>query len=83
MGKYIPFCLTKLLSALHRKDWVEVENHQKKKGFESFMRRRGVSLSKGTRPVAVVRPTLRSSSLLRKEIYQQPFRGLPTDFDKE
>ena len=61
MGKYIPFCLTELISALHRKDLVEVENQQKK-GFESFMRRRGVELSKGTRPVAVVSPTLRSSS---------------------
>ena len=61
MGKYIPFCLIKLFSALHRKDWVEVENQQKKKGFESFMRRRGVELSKGTRPVAVVSPTRRTS----------------------
>ena len=46
MGKYIPFCLTKLISALHRKDWMEVENQQRKKGFESFMRRRGIELSK-------------------------------------
>ena len=53
MGKYIPFCLTKLISALHRKDWVEVENQQRKKGFQSFMRRRGIELSKATRPVAL------------------------------
>ena len=59
MGKYIPFCLSKLFSALHRKDWVEVENQQKKMGFESFMRRRGVELSKGTtRLVAIVRRTI-------------------------
>ena len=62
MGKYIPFCLTKLISALYRKDWMEVENQQRKKGFESFMRRRGVELSKPTRPVAVFSPTRRSSS---------------------
>ena len=62
MGKYIPFCLTKLLSALYRKDWIEVKNQQKKKDFESFMRRRGVEVSQDTRPVAVVRPTILSSA---------------------
>ena len=61
MGKYIPFCLTKLLSALYRKDWVEVENQQKKKGFESFMRRRSVELAKANIAEAVVLPILRSS----------------------
>ena len=77
MGKYIPFCLTKLLSALHRKDWVEVENQQKL-GYESVMRRRGVELSKANRPVTIVRPILlRLLIKLRKEIYQQPFQGYP------
>ena len=54
MGRY------KLLSALHRKDWVEAVKQQNKMGFESFMRRRGVELSKAsTRHVAIVRPAVR------------------------
>ena len=62
MGKYIPFCITKLIVALHRKDWKEVERQQNKKAFESFMARRGVCLSKRSPKIVGIAEPLQKSS---------------------
>ena len=62
MGKYISFCITKLIVALHRKDWKEMEKQQNKTAFESFMAIRGVYLSKSSpKPVGIVEPLQKSS----------------------
>ena len=55
--KYIPFDFRKLSKALKKKDWKEVERQQTKMGFEAFMRRRGVVLSKSNPVVGIVKPS--------------------------
>ena len=61
MEKYIPFCITKLFVALHRKDWKEVEKQQNKITFESFKARRGVYLSKSSpKHMGIVGPLQKS-----------------------
>ena len=52
------FSLTKLCAALAQNDWKEVEKQQNKLGLEQFLSRRGIGSRK---PVAIVRPTLKSS----------------------
>ena len=47
-----------LCAALQRKDWKEVEKQQNKLGLEQFLARRGIGSRK---PVAIVRPILKSS----------------------
>ena len=55
--KYIPFDFRKLSKTLKKKDWKEVERQQNKMGFEAFMRRRGVELSKSNPVVGIVKPS--------------------------
>ena len=47
-----------LCAALQRKDWKEVEKQQIKLGLERFLACRGIGSRK---PVAIVRPILKSS----------------------
>ena len=52
------FSLTKLCAALQRKDWKEVEKQPNNLGFKQFLARRGI---RSRKPVAIVRPILKSS----------------------